>query len=172
MIARRAATFSEDRQYRYLLERDLDSGLLEPEGTMVFVMLNPSLADADREDRTLNRCIHFAARERCQRIRVVNLYGFVTPYPEQLGWVPDPVGPDNDRHVLAAVADADRLVVAWGGGPWAARRWKHVRDLLRHELGVAAGGALCLGTTLSGAPRHPSRLANAAQLEPWPQWDR
>ena len=66
---KRDASFSEDRKYRYVLDREWDeSGKL-----VTFIMLNPSNADEVVDDRTIKRCITFAKEWGYGRLRVVNL---------------------------------------------------------------------------------------------------
>jgi hypothetical protein len=150
---------SDCGRYRYALWRD--TGALGAEGTVLFVMLNPSTADATADDPTLRRCIGFAERECYARLAVVNLYAFRTPAPMDLPRVDDPVGPECDRWIAALAADADRVIVAWGADYAAAARVDRVCELLSpHEL-------LCLGTTAGGAPRHPLYVPAHQPLEVW-----
>ena len=58
---RSGAIISACGQYRYHLWRRWDELL----PTMVWVMLNPSTADATEDDPTIRRCIGFAKREGC-----------------------------------------------------------------------------------------------------------
>ncbi|MEO1593063.1 MAG: DUF1643 domain-containing protein [Cyanobacteria bacterium J06632_22] len=52
----RAALFDPTGQYRYSLSRHW-----QPSGQpVVFVMLNPSRADAERDDPTIRACMQFA----------------------------------------------------------------------------------------------------------------
>lgn len=154
---RGGVVFSNDRRYRYRLSRRWGAG----GRALLFVMLNPSLADDDVDDQTLRRCVHFATAAGYDGLLVANLYALVATDPAALARSPDPLGPDNGRHLEAAIAEAEAVAVAWGAHPLAA------------ELGVAAlerilavhEEVLCLGRTKEGAPRHPSRLGNAAALE-------
>lgn len=57
--------------YRYTLTRQFRPNAPAP---MVFVMLNPSTADASQDDPTIRRCLGFADREGYGAILVVNLY--------------------------------------------------------------------------------------------------
>jgi hypothetical protein len=43
---------------------------------LVFVMLNPSTADASKDDATIRRCIGFAKQLKFGGIKVVNLFAF------------------------------------------------------------------------------------------------
>ena len=50
----------------------------------LYVMLNPSTADTNRCDRTLDRCISLAQNNGFGSIVVVNLFSFRTPRPKIL----------------------------------------------------------------------------------------
>ncbi len=60
LVERRSATFDHSRTYRYALERRWSET-----APAVFVMLNPSTADAFADDPTIRRCLAFARREGC-----------------------------------------------------------------------------------------------------------
>ena len=65
-----SAVISDCQRYRYWLERD------RGERPLVFVMLNPSTADAEVDDPTIRRCRRFASDNGYTGIIVVNLYAF------------------------------------------------------------------------------------------------
>lgn len=114
-------------------------------------MLNPSRADAFSDDPTLRSCIQFAQRWDCGSLSVVNLFGYCTPHPTALKQVADPVGPENDAHVVEAVERADRVVLAWGNFGGLLGRDHAILALLkphRHKLHY-------LQLNRSGQPRHP-----------------
>jgi hypothetical protein len=144
-----SAEISADGRYRYTLEREWMTG----EGTCLFVMLNPSTADATEDDPTIRRCIGFAQRWGYQRLDVGNLFAMRATDPEDmLETTPrDATGPDNDEWLGRLAARADRVVVAWGAHPLAVFRAAAVQSLLlkRHDA------IHCLGTTKNGGPRHP-----------------
>lgn len=157
----RAATISADQLYRYdLVRRWADEG---PVAT--FVMLNPSTADAEVDDKTILRCIGFARAWYCAAVRVLNLYAWRDTDPRVLWTVPDPVGPENDAHLTRAAerAQARRwpLVAAWGVNA--------KPDRVAAVLALPGMAALqCLGVTKDGAPRHPLYVKGTAELRPWP----
>ncbi|TMG72243.1 MAG: DUF1643 domain-containing protein [Chloroflexi bacterium] len=138
------ASFSRDRRYRYRLWRRWDAA----RPVVAFVMLNPSTADAARDDPTIRRCIGFARSWGYGRLEVVNLFAYRATDPRSLRHVPDPVGPANLRHLAAATARARLVIAAWGADPSANDAPARKRVLSRPEL-------RCLGLTRSGAPRHP-----------------
>ncbi len=159
------AVFSEDRRYRYWLERDVRT-LRKEDGTLSVVMLNPSTADETHDDPTIRRCMGFARRWGYGRLIVVNIFGFRATNPDELtrlfGGVA-PVGPENDDWIRQAIHEADRGLVAWGA-------WKGVgpRERAVASIFQAAGVTpLCLGTTKDGHPRHPLYVAGETEPRPW-----
>lgn len=158
------ARISEDGVYRYTLGRrwtqDLESG------AAVFVMLNPSTADANKDDPTIRRCIGFAKALGCGGLHVVNLYAFRATKPADLWRADYPIGPDNDevlRETFTAAAHEDRPVIAaWGANAPEARA-TFVSEMARE----AGAPLLALGLTKDGAPRHPLYLSAAAVPTYW-----
>jgi hypothetical protein len=148
-------------RYRYTLERIWD----EKTPPLVFVMLNPSTADADLDDPTIRRCMGFGRREGAGGIFVVNLYAFRATDPATLWTVDDPIGPLNHHAHAIAVVRPHRgpVICAWGANAkedaWTKFVW--ASELRGHRLA-------CLGKTKDGAPRHPLYLANSAALEDFP----
>ena len=170
----RAARFSRDRRYRYLISRTLANptpgrarcgeGNGSKDG-LLFVMLNPSIADAQSDDPTLRRCMAFARQWGFSRLDVVNLYARICTNPRRLFEGPDPEGPRNNFWIRHATANAALIVCAWGnsGGEKAAIRARAVTRLL-----AASGRALHhLGLTASGAPRHPLYVPGSARPVLW-----
>jgi hypothetical protein len=171
---RRWARFSPDRRHRYLLGReigkaqgDLLAGWQSPagEGPLLFVMLNPSMADGRRDDPTIRRCIAFAAAWGFTQLEVVNLFARVSTEPDALFDEPDPVGPRNDAWIKRCARRASLVVCAWGasGGRRGIERAAEVVGQL-HQSGVRLHH---LGLTSTGAPRHPLYLPADARPTPW-----
>lgn len=142
------AIFDATGRYRYSLWRCWD-----PQSPrLVFILLNPSTADATQDDPTLRRCCQFAQGWGYGSVEVVNLFAYRATHPRELRQSPQPVGAENDIHVLAAVQAATRVIVAWGnGGTWQGRD----RTLLAL---LAPTPLYCLGLNQSGQPRHPLYL--------------
>ena len=136
--------------YRYRLSRTWDEAL----NPVVWVCLNPSTADASQDDPSIRRMMGFARGWLAGGIVVVNLFAARATDPRQLKGFADPVGPDNDRHILEAPAPA-AVVVAWGAHPFARERAKAVLNLLR----LRGRLIYCLGRTKDGHPRHPLFVA-------------
>lgn len=161
----RRAILSACGEYRYLL--DIRLSLARAAKTVAFVMLNPSRADAMKDDPTLRRCISFARREGADRLRIVNLYAYRSPYPSDLAKVSDPVGPHCQRYLFETLCSADIVIAAWGANPAVANS-RLVGDLACLSEESSRGRFYCLGFTAKGQPRHPLRLPAAAKLVPWP----
>ncbi len=155
----RHALITPNRIYRYSLFREWGSG-----SPLLFVMLNPSTANEYKEDPTLKRCISFAKREGYGSLSVGNLFAYRTAYPSELldayKREEDITGLHNDSYLRGLRNHAANVIVAWGAVP-AVLRWR-----IREVLQLLQPRALwCLGTTKSGDPRHPVRLAGSTPLE-------
>jgi hypothetical protein len=138
--------------YRYRLTRVWDG----TKPRMVFIMLNPSTADAIDDDATIVRCINRARREGCGSIDVVNLFALRSTDPKALRTHPDPVGPENDYHLLSVLTMTPRFVIAaWGANRFARPRAKHVQTLLAAPLAEIRRGLTCLAVNQDGSPKHP-----------------
>jgi hypothetical protein len=144
--------------YRYELTR---GPLNRP---AVFVMLNPSTADAAIDDPTIRRCRGFARAWGCGGLVVVNAFALRATNPAALRTHPDPVGPYNDT-VLATLGIREHgpVVVAWGVHATLHDRDKRVLALLR-GAGVEP---MCLGVTKDGHPRHPLYVRGATTPVPY-----
>jgi hypothetical protein len=150
-----AATLSPCGRYRYTLHREWMLG----EGICLFVMLNPSTADASEDDPTIRRCIGFAQRWGYRELTVANLFALRSTDPEQLVDHPDPVGPDNDQWVERLATAADLCMVAWGAHPEAEKRAAAALERIR----ACAMEPHCLGITQEGHPRHPLYVKGTAE---------
>lgn len=175
------ARFSADGLQRYRLGRIINTRALPPLGEwhrwqdeawraawvrVVFLMLNPSDADAFKPDNTVSRCVKFAQIWGADVLEVVNLFAFRSPYPKDLrraSYRGD--GPENDAQILAACKGAHRVVAAWGAGgdfDLVSERARHVEEMLRFQ-GIALH---CLARTDDGTcPKHP--LARGRHFIPY-----
>lgn len=160
--ALREAAISQCGIYRYTLHRPAE--MVCPErSTAVFVMLNPSTADATRDDPTIRRCRGFARAWGCNGLTVLNLYALRSPDPTALWKSSDPVGPENDDYLRRVARECGDVVCAWGSNA----RSDRVAAFLRIMAGLAAR-LWCLGVTKSGAPRHPLYVRADQPLLSWP----
>jgi hypothetical protein len=92
-----AAVFGGKRQeYRYRLSRTWDA----EKPHVLFVMMNPSTADPLVDDPTVAKCGRFARAWRYGGVYVGNTFAYRTTDQKRLMQVPDPVGPENDGHLI------------------------------------------------------------------------
>lgn len=174
------AILSECAAYRYALWRVWN----EARPRAVFVMLNPSTADASVDDPTIRKCMGFARRWQCGGIHVVNLFAYRATKPVELQPTKqDVVGADNGRyqwdalfHCTMAMLEAGRpgrgpCVIAWGAASThrkvlrnAIATRSHLFRQLAERIPVPVQ---CLGTANDGSPRHPLMLPYATELQPW-----
>lgn len=156
----RAASLSDCGQYRWTLMRKWRAG-----PHVCFIGLNPSTADATKDDPTVRRWIHFANAWGYGGFVAVNLYPFRSPNPAACkrwsDWLNN--GPDyyardrmfENEDVVAREAKRAALVVAcWGAGTW--------DEMWTSEIvsRITAGDEPwpdihCFGRTGSGDPIHP-----------------
>lgn len=158
------AVISDCRTYRYVLWRSLSGAGLA--GSVLWVMVNPSTADAWTDDATIRKVMGFSRRWGFAQARVVNLYALRSRNPKALLTHPEPVGPENDRYICLEASVADGIVLAWGNNADPARA-RDVRGLIR--MNTEAGGEhptrrerstpiWHLGLTGPGQPKHPLML--------------
>lgn len=152
----RGATLSPDRVYRYALWR-----IWTPHKPLImFIGLNPSTADAQRDDHTITRCIGFAGRWGFGGLVMCNLFAYRATDPDEMKLAADPIGPGNDAALDQWAGRASEIVAVWGN---------HGAHLGRDRAVQARYIALrCMGTTKGGAPCHPARLGNDTPLQRYP----
>jgi hypothetical protein len=154
------AIFSECGRYRYLLTRKLAN---DNDRICTFCMLNGSTATGTENDPTVTRCVNFATDWGFGWLYVVNAFGYTATDPKELRkhWI-EPIGPENDRHILEACQPPNRVVVAWGNHGALGGRDKQVLAMLR-EIGADIWH---LGLTGKGQPRHPLFVLANTELQP------
>ncbi len=144
----REVEFSRCRHYRYRLRQIWNKDL----PLMVFCMLNPSKADEAGNDPTVERCERRArATKGCGGVEIVNIFAYRSTDPEAMKQHPEPIGQDNDRHILEAASTAMMVVCGWGNHGQHLGRGQQVLDML-----VKAGVEVhCLKINSDGFPAHP-----------------
>lgn len=80
LFVKRAASISECGTYRWTLQRRWAAG-----ERVCWIMLNPSTADAERDDPTVLRCMAFSRSWGYGGLIVVNLYPFRSSKPAERG---------------------------------------------------------------------------------------
>lgn len=149
----RAARISSCDRYRYLLVRVWDSS----RHRLPVCMLNPSNADAEQDDPTIQTLGHFANAWGFGGIEVINLRAWRTSRPKQLLADTrarlDTMGPAN-RDAWAGIRGYARMnnlpiLVAWGASAFPADVSRFFAEMFGRVPFI------CLGTTTQGFPLHP-----------------
>jgi len=152
------ATLSDCRNYRWTLTRDWAEG-----ERICWVMLNPSDADHEVDDPTIRRCIHFTKYWGYAGFTVVNLYPYRSPSPSKCKtWARGQNQAEavklalqqNAAIVAYQARDAGMVVAAWGNNPWDDDLLASITESILTERSDCPE-IYCLGTTNSGAPKHP-----------------
>jgi hypothetical protein len=152
------AIFSPKRHYRYRLWRVWG----DPKKRCVFVGLNPSIADEQKDDMTVKKCIAYARRWGFGALDVVNLFAFISTDPKRLISARNPVGLNNDKHIAKTFETANRIVWAWGTHPSLIQRLVLKRQETARFFAIPRECKVgSLGATRDGSPRHPSRTPYA-----------
>lgn len=175
------ATLSADGVYRYTLtRRSLAVDRVEQRGgyapDVLFIMLNPSTADAAVDDPTVRKCWTFAQAIGADIMEIVNLYAYRATSPRDLFAAHkagvDIVGPDNAEHLSAMVAWCDRVICAWGNPQWPkhgrAMHVARVKDVLELINAIPDKIPESLGVAPGGYPPHPLYLPNSTRPEFYP----
>lgn len=145
------ASFSLDGVHRWWLSRSWRPLGLLPENPLVSCGLNPSDADATKNDPTIRREIAFAKAWGHDGLIKVNAFALVSSDPRVLKTTAfDSVGDLNDD-TIRTNCRGRTVLVCWGAGGAYLGRAARVLEILE-EVGAKP---VCLGLTKDGFPRHP-----------------
>lgn len=158
MIMSKYATLSPCGKFRYMLVRRWGAG-----AALVFVMLNPSKADALLDDPTVRKVVGFAKANGYECVIVLNANAYRATDPKEMLAQSDPVGPDNYMHMNAVFNRHRWVVVAWG-----ANIQRDKADVVLEMLARRGITPLCLHITKDGHPGHPLMLSYSNPLKPFP----
>jgi len=168
------ATFDRTKKYRYSLVRRFicprcgdERGLFECElcrdwqDKVVFIMLNPSTASAEKNDPTVARCCAYAILWKFRRLVVLNIFAIRSTDPKILYSDLDPVGPENNINIQNCSKGAGLIVCAWGVHGKHLERGQEVLKMLRHK------NPHYLKLTKEGIPQHPLYLKGDLKPKPF-----
>lgn len=150
------AVFSLCQTYRYALWRIWDPS--QPK--VFFIGLNPSTADAVRNDPTARRCIGFAQRWGYGGVYMANLFAYRATQPRLLKTAAAPIGEKTDRWLQQLSQQSVLHIAAWGNHGCFLNRDQQVRRLIPDLY--------CLAVTQQGQPSHPLYLKRELMPRPFP----
>jgi hypothetical protein len=165
-----SAFIGSDGKHRYSLIRRWDAN----KPAVTFIGLNPSRADAVKNDATIIRCINFAKGFGFGMLYFANLYSFRTPYVfrNQLEAAPQIEGEKweplfenlsiaynevTDIYLRSMISNSEKVVCAWGSWNFIDERAKRVLAMIKKPY--------CFGINKNGKPKHPLYLSNTTQLQ-------
>jgi len=146
---RRESLLSEDKKYRYSLGRFWEDSL----DKVLFIMLNPSYADSNKEDPTINRLITFSKKWGYGGFWVCNLYPFITPSPKELHNYQENKGIRNKEYIKKYILKSKRIVYGWGA---TGQEPEWLVNLVKKPY--------CFGKNKNGTPKHPLYLNSNTKL--------
>lgn len=133
---------------------------------VVFVMLNPSTADAFVLDPTIKRCVSFTRSWGADALEVVNIFSLRSTDPGELykhTWGFRGDDPSNDQSIVAACTGAIRVVAGWGRHG----ALDHRGDVVRKLLAARGVRLYHLGLNKDGSPKHPLYLKGGTEPQEW-----
>ena len=137
-----SASFSEDRQFRYLLQMQYGGSLYDTARSRkaAVILKNPSAADIRAADSTIRKVETYIYHhlEDVLQLSILNIFGLRATDTLDLNREYEiqgedaVIGPENDETIRKVIADADYVVVAWGNrsGIDSALYEKRVRDMI------------------------------------------
>ncbi|MBD1394277.1 DUF1643 domain-containing protein [Mucilaginibacter glaciei] len=137
----RSAIFSPCGMYRYLLFRHWN----REKPFVIFIGLNPSTATQSKDDPTIRRVKKLAADWGYGGVCMMNLFAFISPYPEDLKTCADAIGENNTYLRMACALGVD-VIFSWGAFDVKDRASEVIKMFPR---------AKALIINKDGSPRHP-----------------
>ena len=141
---KRHALLSKDKKYRYSLKRIWDND--KPK--VLFIMLNPSLADNYQDDPTIRRLIKFAKLYGYGGFYVGNLFSYITPYPSEL-LDKDLMFSKKNIHEIKKMTGLIKDVVYGWGNYFEEPEW--LKQIISNPK--------CFGKNKNKTPKHPLYLS-------------
>jgi hypothetical protein len=148
-------------EYRYRLHRTWGPGK-----RVLFIMMNPSTADPTSDDSTVYKCRKYAVAWGFEGLDVGNTFAYRATNQKVLCQIDDPIGPDNDKHLLAMALKASLVVFAYGApgsralrerGPTVAKHFRDNAGIQPHVLKLS----------VNGTPWHPLYLKDELRASIW-----
>jgi hypothetical protein len=127
--------------FRYLLKIPLHNA----NGKKVLVIMkNPSKANNDISDLTINRVLKFCNGQGYSEVNIMNLYSYYSTDSSKIAYLIDhgqekiAIGKENDTILNNLLQDVDDVIVAWGSNTFGLttqykRRIKQVIEIIKKK---------------------------------------
>jgi hypothetical protein len=150
-----------DGCYSYRLLRTWD----KQKPHVMWVMMNPSTADLMTDDPTVAKCGRYARAWGYGGIYVGNTFAYRATDKKRLRLIPDPIGPENDKHLIAMAKKAALVVFAYGQP---GHRKLALRGIAVAKLLLTRGiTPHVLQLSKTGIPVHPMYLLESLKPVVW-----
>jgi len=123
---------------------------------LLYVLLNPSTADENKEDPTLRRLIQFTMSNDYGGFYLANVYSLIATSPKEVYQSEKRNHPDHKKRVNSVFSKITTVVYAWDG--------KESTPLWLKEFQIAP---YCFGQNKNGTPKHPLYLPKGTRLIPY-----
>jgi hypothetical protein len=144
----REAKFCNTKKNRYFLKREWDNS----KGLLLYLMLNPSVADEKKDDPTIRRLISFTKKFNYGGFLVGNIFTTITPNPKEIDRSKG-ISDKNFKELFKLINKVDQIVYAWGNTV-------EEPQLLKESV----LNPKCFGKNLNGTPKHPLYLPKNSKL--------
>lgn len=148
---RKKAFFSACGKYRYQLYRIWD----EAKPLAMCIGLNPSTANSEDNDPTITRLIGMLTDNGYGGFHMMNLYGLISPNPEDLTNHFNPAG-ENNKWLFNVRQLCQDVIFCWGNFRQA--QYHGSKAAIKYPEG------LCFGKNKNGSPKHPLYLPKTSKL--------
>lgn len=144
----REAKFCEAKKNRYFLKREWDNS----KGLLLYIMLNPSVADEKKDDPTIRRLINFTKKFDYGGFLVGNIFTKITPNPKKLNKSKG-MTDKNFEELIKLINKVDQIVYAWGN---TIEEPQLLKKLVLNPK--------CFGKNVNGTPKHPLYISKNSEL--------
>lgn len=148
------------QEYRYQLKRIWDKN----KEMMTYILLNPSTANEQIDDNTIESCVRLAKHNGFGGFIVANLFGYRATKPKELIGCEKYVliGKDNDKYILNSVKKTNKVVLGWGNS---VKEISTIKDYDRDKeiaqlLEKNGHKVYCADLTVKGCPKHPLYISS------------
>ena len=123
---------------------------------LLYVLLNPSYADAQTDDRTVAKLIQFTRNLGYGGFYLGNIHSYITSDPKSLWNHIIPYEPLNILHLKEMAKKSEKVVLGWGNSG-------NLPEWLKQMIGQP----YCFGNNQNGSPKHPLYLSHKTKLNPF-----
>ena len=144
------AEFSLDGHNRYSLSRIWENKLPK----VLFIMLNPSIANSKKNDPTIRKIISYSKSWGFGGVYVGNIYSNISPYPKDIRLIKFHREKKNIDSIKNMVKKSKLTIYAWGNN-------EKTPLWLRKIVKVP----YCIELSVNGVPKHPLYLKKTLKYQ-------